>query len=187
LLAKLDCSRAITSKRTKGRSGSTRMRGGRTKRHGTLGGRKAVPLVRTFTVNGAGAPLAIATVAGTWHVALIGAPLQASEMVPVYPVPGVSCRRNCAVCPADTETVVEPVGAGPGVNAGLALPWTWTICGEFAASSVSVMVVVRTPGASGVKVTAIVQAELLGIAALQVGLEELKSLASAPAIATLEM
>lgn len=50
-----------------------------------------------------------------------------------------------------------------------------------------VIVVVRTPGASGVKVTVIVQVELAGMAALQVELEELKSFASAPAIATLEI
>jgi hypothetical protein len=72
-------------------------------------------------------------------------------------------------------------------GAAAAFPWMFMTCGESGASSMSVTAAVRSPAASGVKVTFIVQAELAGIAALQVGLEELKSLALAPAIATLEM
>jgi len=49
------------------------------------------------------------------------------------------------------------------------------------------MVVERTPGARGVKVTVIVQLELIEMAALQVRLEELKSFASAPPITTPEI
>ncbi len=43
----------------------------------------ALPLVVTVTVNGAGIPFAIDTLAGTWHIAPSGAPLHASETVPL--------------------------------------------------------------------------------------------------------
>jgi hypothetical protein len=52
---------------------------------------------------------------------------------------------------------------------------------------VSVTVAVRSPAARGVKVTLIVQEEFAERGAAQVGLEEEKSLAFAPAIRTLEM
>ena len=51
----------------------------------------------------------------------------------------------------------------------------------------SVTVAVRSPAASGVKVTFMVQVELAARGALQAGLDEEKSLAFAPAMATLEM
>src|SRR5256885_6289423 len=76
---------------------SMRNPSGRTKRCGIEGGNMAPPLVDTVTVKGAGAPLAIETVGGTWHAAPSGAPLQASDTVPLYPAPGVSCSRYCAV------------------------------------------------------------------------------------------
>ena len=53
----------------------------------------ARPAVETDTVNGAGAPFAMVTEEGTWHVALRGAPLQVSETVPLKPAPGLSCSR----------------------------------------------------------------------------------------------
>src|SRR5713226_3129319 len=126
----------VTKRRAKTSSKSTRIRAGGAKRHGIDGGSTATPLVDTVTVNGAGAPLAIATVAGTWHVAPSGVPLQASDTVPVKPAPGVNCNWYCAVCPADTEAVVEPLGAGPGVKAGLAAALSEIVCGEAATSSV---------------------------------------------------
>ena len=43
----------------------------------------APPLVDTVTVKDAGTPLAIETVAGTWHAAPSGAPLQANDTVPL--------------------------------------------------------------------------------------------------------
>ncbi len=53
------------------------------KRIGIEGGSMAPPLVNTVTVNGAGRPFAIDTLAGTWHVAPSGAPLHASETLPL--------------------------------------------------------------------------------------------------------
>ena len=50
-----------------------------------------------------------------------------------------------------------------------------------------VIVVERTPGASGVNVTEMVQAEFAESGVAHVGLVELKSLAFAPAMAMLEM
>src|SRR5260370_39336195 len=110
----------VTKRRAKASSKSTRIRAGGAKRHGIEGGSPAAPLVDTVTVKGAGAPFAITTVGGTWHVAPSGMPLQASDTVPGKPAPGVSCNWYWAGCPADTEAVVEPFGAGPGVEAGRA-------------------------------------------------------------------
>ena len=73
----------INRRRAHAKAGSTRMRAVGLKRHGVDGGSIAAPLVDTVTVKSAGAPLAIATVAGTWHVAPSGAPLQASDTAPL--------------------------------------------------------------------------------------------------------
>jgi len=72
----------IKTRATASRS-STRIPTGRTKRLGIEGGSMAPPLVDTVTVNGVGTPLAIETVAGTWHAAPSGAPLQESDTVPL--------------------------------------------------------------------------------------------------------
>ena len=53
------------------------------------------------------------------------------------------------------------------------VPVTTTVCGEFAASSVSVTVADRTPEAAGGNVTVTVQLEFTAIAEEHVGLEEL--------------
>jgi hypothetical protein len=86
------CLLATTKAKTKASSKSTGTPTGGTKRHGIEGGRIAGPLVETETVNGEGAPLVIETLAGTWHVAFSGAPLQVSAMVPAKLVPGVNCN-----------------------------------------------------------------------------------------------
>ena len=52
---------------------------------------------------------------------------------------------------------VAVVGVAPTEKAALALPCTVIICGEFAASSASVMVSLRCPAASGAKDTVTVQ------------------------------
>ena len=62
---------------------NTRIPAGGTKRRGIEGGSMAAPLVDTVTVNGAGAALVIDTLAGTWHAAPSGAPLQANVTVPL--------------------------------------------------------------------------------------------------------
>jgi len=62
---------------------SMRIPTGRTKRSGIEGGEMAPPLVDMVTVNGAATPLTIETVAGTWHAAPSGAPLQANDTVPL--------------------------------------------------------------------------------------------------------
>ena len=53
------------------------------KRFGIAGGNNAPPFVETVTVNGAGTPFEIVTLAGTWHTALRGAPLHVNETVPL--------------------------------------------------------------------------------------------------------
>jgi hypothetical protein len=73
----------VTKSRAKASSKSTRIRAGGAKRPGIDGGSTEAPLVDTVTAKGAGVLLAIATVAGTWQVALGGAPVQASETVPL--------------------------------------------------------------------------------------------------------
>lgn len=78
------------------------------------------------------------------------------------------------------EKVIAATGATP-------VPLRAKVCGLFGASSEIVTVAERTPGARGVKVTMTVQAELTAIAELQVGLEELKSLAFVPPRTTLVM
>src|SRR5258708_366712 len=74
---------ANTKTRAIARRINTRISSPGTKGPGIEGGSTAAPLVDTVTVNSAGAPLAIATVAGTWHVAPSGAPEQASDTVPL--------------------------------------------------------------------------------------------------------
>ena len=65
---------------------------------------------------------------------------------------------------------------GTSVTAGAEdrpVPFRVTVCGLPGASSVIETVAERKPGARGVNVTMIVQAELTAMAGLQVGLEEL--------------
>jgi hypothetical protein len=79
---------------------------------------------------------------------------------------------------------------GTSVTAGeeaRLVPVRLTVCGLPGASSVIVTFAERNPGARGVNVTIIVQAELTAMAELHVGLEELSPLAFAPAITTLVM
>ncbi len=73
----------IAKSRANARRGRTRIPAGGAKRFGIKGGNAAPPLVDMVTVNGAGAPFAIVTVGGTWHIAPSGAPLQASVTVPL--------------------------------------------------------------------------------------------------------
>jgi hypothetical protein len=74
---------APTKIRASARRRTRRIPGGGTRRPGIETGRTAVPLVVTATVSGAGAPLTIATLAGSWQTAASGAPLQESETVPL--------------------------------------------------------------------------------------------------------
>jgi len=69
--------------RANAKSGRTRIPFGGEKSLGIEGGSAAAPLVETVTVKGAGVPLAIATLAGAWHTAPSGAPLQTSDTVPL--------------------------------------------------------------------------------------------------------
>ena len=73
----------IAKSRANARRGRIRIPAGGAKRFGIKGGNAAPPLVDMVTVNGAGAPFAIVTVGGTWHIAPSGAPLQASVTVPL--------------------------------------------------------------------------------------------------------
>lgn len=109
------------------------------------------PVVLTATVKAVGLPFDTGTLAGTEHVAAVGAPLHASATLPEKPAPGVSCKLYCAVCPAVTAAVVEPPGAGPMVTAALAVPFSVIVCGELEASSVRLTVAERAPVASGAK------------------------------------
>jgi len=51
----------------------------------------APPLVSTVTVKGARAQVLKTTVAGAWHIAPRGAPVQVTEIVPLWSRPGISC------------------------------------------------------------------------------------------------
>ena len=73
----------VIKSRANATSMRTRIPAGGTKRVGIEGGSAAPPLVDMVTVNGAGAPFAIVTVGGTWHIAPSGAPLQANDTVPL--------------------------------------------------------------------------------------------------------
>lgn len=96
---------------------------------------------------------------GALQFAPFGIPEHANESVPVKPAPGVACRLNWAVWPALTEAFKVAPAVGTIVAAGVAVAFRVTICGEFAASSVMVSVVVRIPEASGANVTGMVQLE----------------------------
>ena len=73
----------ISMSKVNARSGRTRIPSGGRKRLGIESGSTPAPLVDTVTVKGAGVPLAIATLAGAWHTAPSGAPLQTSDTVPL--------------------------------------------------------------------------------------------------------
>lgn len=129
---------------------------------GRLSGRRvaavALPLVVTVTVKFTVAPFVTVTL-GALHTAPMGAPEQANDRVPLKPVAGVACRLNCAVWPALTDELSVAPRADAIVTAVTAVPLMVTLCGEFAASSVMVRVVVRIPDASGANVTGTVQLE----------------------------
>ena len=96
----------------------------------------------------------------------------------------------CAAPEVPCVTVGNEGAEGEKVTPGLAatpVPARVTVCGLPGASSVIATVAERAPGARGVRVTVIVQAELIGIAVAHVGLEELKSFWFAPPTATLEI
>jgi hypothetical protein len=123
---------------------------------GTPGATPALPLVVTVTMKFTGAPLVTVTL-GVLQFAPVGVPEHANASVPLNPAAGVACRLNCAVWPALTEALSVAPAAAANVTAVTAVPLIVTNCGEFAASSVMVNVVVRIPAANGVKVTGIVQ------------------------------
>lgn len=116
----------------------------------------ALPLVVTVTVKFTVAPFVTVTL-GALQAAPSGAPEHANASVPLNPAAGVACRLNWAGWPALTETLSVAPLAATIVTAVTAVPLTVTVCGEFAASSVMVSVVVRIPDASGANVTGIVQ------------------------------
>jgi len=57
----------------------------------------APPLVDTATVNGAGMPLAIDTLGGTWHVAAEWRAAARKRHNTAIASPGVNCSTYCAV------------------------------------------------------------------------------------------
>jgi hypothetical protein len=73
----------ISMSKVNARSGRTRIPFGGEKCLGIEGRSAAAPLVDTVIVKGVGVPLAIATLAGAWHTAPSGAPLQTSDTVPL--------------------------------------------------------------------------------------------------------
>jgi hypothetical protein len=75
--------KAIQRTSASANKGNTRSPGVGLRRGGAEGGKMAAPLVVTVTVNGAAAPFEIDTLAGTWQLAPRGAPLHASEMLPL--------------------------------------------------------------------------------------------------------
>lgn len=83
--------------------------------------------------------------------------------------------------------VEEPPAAGTMVIAGAAVPFSGMVCGEFGASSVSVIAAERNPVAAGRKVTAMEQFEPAAMAVLQFGAEKLNSFELAPERAIVEM
>ena len=86
---------------------------------------------------------------------------------------------NCAVCPAVT-VAVDPPEEATTVAAGIAVPVTEMDCGELAALSVMVSVVVRMPEACGEKTIEMVHVAPAAIEPLQVSAEMLKSAALKP-------
>jgi len=116
----------------------------------------ALPLVATVTVKFMAAPFVTVTF-GALQVVPMGIPEHANASVPLKPAAGVACRLNCAVCPALTEALKVAPAAATIVTAITDVPLIVTVCGEFAASSVMVSVVVRIPDACGAKVTGTLQ------------------------------
>jgi len=123
---------------------------------GAPGGAAAAALVVTVTVKFAGAPFVIVTL-GALQFAPVGEPEHAKASDPLNPAPGMACRLNCAVWPALTEALRVAPAAATIVTAVTPVPLIVTTCGELAASSVIVRVVVRIPVASGANVTGITQ------------------------------
>ena len=101
------------------------------------------------------------------QVAAVGAPLQEMVTIPANPGPGASCSAYCAVCPADTAALVEPVGATDSWNANANVPERETECGEFGASSVITNEAVRLPCVLGVKFTVITQLDCTATGAVR--------------------
>jgi hypothetical protein len=96
----------------------------------------------------------------TAHPACAGAPVHDMETLPEYAAPGVSCRLYVAVCPALTDAANAAAGL-LSTNAGLGVPVTEIVCGEFAASSAMEILSERVPLAtSGEKLTAMLQLAL---------------------------
>ena len=82
--------------------------------------------------------------------------------------------------------MVEPPGAGPEVNAGLAVAVSAMVCGEPGASSVIDKLAVRCPGPSGLKTREIVQLAAAETGDLQL-LVSMKSEGFVPARDTAEI
>jgi hypothetical protein len=146
---------------------------------------EVAPDVATLTVKFTAAPFVTFTELGALQLAPVGAPVQAKLKDPVNPVPPVACKLNCAVCPAVTVALVLPPMATWIITAGEAFPVSVRLCGEFAASSVTNNVVVRTPAACGENVIGIVQPAPAASVPTQFVLPIVKSLAFSPFTATL--
>ena len=74
---------------------------------------EALPLVVIFAVKATGFDEATFTVSGeNEHAVASGRPEQDIEMLPVNPVPGLTCKEYSAVCPAMTEALVPDCDVG---------------------------------------------------------------------------
>ena len=146
-----------------------------------------MPVVVMSAVNEMGFEEATAIVAGlSEQVAAVGAPVQEIATLPLKPVPGVSCKLNCAVWPATTTALNEDCGEEFSWNAVAPVPCTATVCGEVGASSVRVMDAERAPVACGVKVTVMEQLALTAMDVFTQLLLAEKSLGFAPPRTMLE-
>ena len=109
-----------------------------------------MPLVVTITEKFVVEPLAMVTL-GALHAAAVGAPEHAKFSVPLKPAPGEACIMKVAGCPALTEALAPDCATK--VAAATAVPLMVTDCGDPAALSANTRLVVRTPAASGEKIT----------------------------------
>ena len=74
--------------------------------------------------------------------------------MPEYPADGLNDSAYVAGLPAVTVADALPPGCGVMVNVGcVPVPLSATLCGEFAALSVTVMVAESAPAAAGVNTT----------------------------------